>query len=121
MKLIDADKFMKTVLRCKKLNEACPLPKEVESDIDANNYETGQRETFELIIKLLEKQPTAYDVDKVVEQLERIKTDNSCGDCKYKDKCDELQEFYNPSDDVDLCGLTIKHIAIETVKAGGGA
>lgn len=57
------------------------------------------------------------DEDALIKQLEHIKTDNSCSDCKYKDKCNELQDFYNPSDDVDLCGLTIKYIAIEIVKA----
>ena len=65
--------------------------------------------------------PTVYDVDKVIGQLKNIKTDNSCRNCIYKEKCDELQEFYNPDDSVDLCGLTIKELAIEIVRYGGVA
>ena len=69
MRLIDADEFMKTVLRIKRLNEERQL-----SDIDLenekiNNYETGQRETFDLITENLDAQPTAYDPNKVVKQL----------------------------------------------------
>ena len=82
-----------------------------------NSIENGM--TLTGIQQCVDEEPTAYDVDKVVEQLENIKTDNSCKDCKYRDKCDELQNFYNPDDNVDLCGLTIKHLAIEIVKAGG--
>lgn len=73
MRLIDADEFMRIVLRCEKLNRECPLSKEKKKDKNINNYETGQRETFELIIENLEKQPTAYKADKVVEQLETNK------------------------------------------------
>lgn len=74
MRLIDADEFMKTVLRIKRLNEECQL-----SDIDLenekiNNYETGHRETFDLITENLDAQPTAYDPNKVVEQLEDLKS-----------------------------------------------
>lgn len=75
--------------------------------------------TVESAFEMIKAQPTAYDVDKVVEQLKNLKTDNSCKDCTYKDKCDELQEFYNPNDSVDLCGLTIKELAIEIVKSCG--
>lgn len=69
--------------------------------------------------RAIDEQPTAYDVDKVVGQLGKIKTDNSCKDCAYKEKCDELQEYYNPSDEVDLCALVTKELSIEIVKSGG--
>lgn len=72
-------------------------------------------------LRLIESQPTAYDADEVIGQLKDIKTDNSCRNCTYKEKCDELQEFYNPDDSVDLCVLTIKELAIEIVKSGGVA
>lgn len=67
----------------------------------------------------IEEQPIAYDVDKVVERLKQIKTDNSCKNCTYREKCDELQEFYNPSDEVDLCALVTKELSIQIVKSGG--
>ena len=70
MRLIDADEFMKTVLRMKRLNEVCPLSDIYLENEKINNYETGQRETFDLITEHLDAQPTAYDPDKVVEQLE---------------------------------------------------
>lgn len=91
MRLIDADEFMKTVLRMKRLNEECPL-----SDIDLenekiNNYETGQRETFDLITKHLDAQTTAYDPDKVVNQLEeRTAFLNGC--TKYDNETAEQQK-----------------------------
>lgn len=101
MRLIDADAFMKTVLRMKRLNEECPL-----SDIDLenekiNNYETGQRETFDLITKHLDAQPTAYDPDKVVEQLENLKTINV--DIGFETTVSTLR----------------KDVVMEIVKAGG--
>lgn len=69
MRVIDADKFMHIILKCKKLNTECSLPKELLNDKDVNNYETGQIETFDLIIELLEKHSTSYDMDRVLEQL----------------------------------------------------
>lgn len=63
--------------------------------------------------------PTAYDVDKVVGRLKQIETDNSCKNCTYREKCDELQEFYNPSVEVDLCALVAKELSIEIVKSCG--
>ena len=74
MRLIDADEFMKTVLRMKRLNEVCPLSDIYLENEKINNYETGQRETFDLITEHLDAQPTAYDLDKVVEQLEELKS-----------------------------------------------
>ena len=74
MRLIDADEFMKTVLRMKRLNEVCPLSDIYLENEKINNYETGQRETFDLITEHLDAQPTAYDPDKVVEQLEELKS-----------------------------------------------
>ena len=69
MRLIDADEFMKTVLRMKRLNEVCPLSDIYLENEKINNYETGQRETFDLITEHLYAQPTAYDPDQVLEQL----------------------------------------------------
>ena len=64
MRLIDADELMDVILRSKKINSECTLE---ENAVDT--YDNGQQETFELVIKMVEKQPTAYDPDKVVEQI----------------------------------------------------
>ena len=66
MRLIDADAFMNKILWSKRINSECPLEENA-----LNTYDNGQEETFELIIKMLEEQPTAYSVDKVVEELEK--------------------------------------------------
>ena len=116
MWLIDANEFMKTVLRMKRLNEECPL-----SDIDLenekiNNYETGQRETFDLITEHLDAQPTAYDPDKVVEQLEeRTAFLNGC--TKYDNETAEQQKK-----SYDMMMYEVKDLVddlLEIVKEGG--
>ena len=104
MRLIDADEFMKTVLRIKRLNEECPLSDIYLENEKINNYETGQRETFDLITENLDAQPTAYDPNKVLDQLwdasfERFGCDTGMGG-----------ELVVNMDD-----------AIEIVKAGGNA
>ena len=48
---------------------------------------------------------TAYDPDKVVEQLEEIRVKKTCN----KEKCDEKE----------LCRICVVDDAIEIVKAGG--
>ena len=101
MRLIDADEFMKTVLRMKRLNEVCPLSDIYLENEKINNYETGQRETFDLITEHLDAQPTAYDPDKVVEQLESLSNA-------------EADYYYASSNDV-----IDRDDAIEIVKAGG--
>lgn len=73
MRLIDADKLIKYI-------------KSISSD---------QKE----FIDCVNEQPTAFDVDKVVEQLEDIKRkkyracqDVICEDCKYSEDCCEGDE-----------------------------
>ena len=117
MRLIDADEFMKTVLRMKRLNEVCPLSDIYLENEKINNYETGQRETFDLITEHLDAQPTAYDPEKVVEQLEERTA--FLKDCtKYGNKTAEQQSksydtmmMYEVKDLVDDL--------LEIVKAGG--
>ena len=57
------------------------------------------------IIDEVKEQPTAYDVDKVVEQLEEIRVKKTCN----KEKCDTKE----------LCRICVVDDAIEIVKAGG--
>lgn len=68
------------------------------------------------ILEKIDEQPTAFDVDKVVEQLEDIKRkkyracqDVICEDCKYSEDCCECDE----SDKLAL------DMAVEIVKGGG--
>lgn len=70
MRLIDADALMEKFLKMQRTNKEIPLLEEDLNNPEVNNYENGQQETFELIIEHLEKTETAYDVEKVVEQLE---------------------------------------------------
>ena len=53
MRLIDADAFAESLINCKGLG----------------------RKSFELVLKELNEQPTAYDKEKVVEQLEEMSDD----------------------------------------------
>ena len=53
----------------KRINKESPL---LDDDPEINNYDVGQEETFDLIIRKLSEQQTAYDVEKVVEQLEEL-------------------------------------------------
>ena len=62
------------------------------------------REIIINIIPTLENQPTAYDVDKVVEELERIRAKETCN----KEKCDTKE----------ICRICVVDDAIEIVKHG---
>ena len=57
------------------------------------------------LIDRIESQPTAYDVDKVVEKLEEIRVKKTCN----KEKCDTKE----------LCRICVVDDAIEIVKGGG--
>lgn len=65
---------------------------------------------------VIDEQPTAFDVDKVVEQIESIKekeyracTDEQCGFCDY----------FNDCWDGEMCDKLALDKAIEIVKGGG--
>lgn len=90
MRLIDADKLIKYI-------------KSISSD---------QKEFIDCVNEL----PTAFDVDKVVEQLEDIKRkkyracqDVICEDCKYSEDCCD-------GDESDKLALDM---AVKIVKGGG--
>lgn len=74
MRLIDADDFF---LEMENSTDLC-----AEMEIDG----------LKALKKYLDMQPTAYDVDKVVEQLDDLKDQNVCRNiscllCKYTGKC----------------------------------
>lgn len=65
---------------------------------------------------VIDEQPTAFDVDKVVERIESIKeneqgacTDEQCGYCNY----------FNDCWDGEMCDKLALDKAIEIVKGGG--
>lgn len=76
------------------------------------------------IREVIDAQPTAYDIDKVVEQLNNLDVGTLfCSQCKYVKECetiaDEMMEKYELNDRVDLCAMVMKTKAIEIVKKGG--
>ena len=59
----------------------------------------------QVLIDRIKAQPTAYDVDKVVEKLKEIRVKKTCN----KEKCDTKE----------LCRICVVDDAIEIVKGGG--
>lgn len=56
-------------------------------------------------------------LEDIVEQLEGLTVGTVlCDKCEYREKCDDIQEKYNPDDDTDLCTMVAKSLAIEIVK-----
>lgn len=97
MRLIDAD----VLLEQYNLNEATKYGNK-NAKQQAHSYSTMM--LYE-IADMIEDAPTAYDVDKVVEQLEEIRVKKTCN----KEKCDEKE----------LCRICVVDDAIEIVKGGG--
>jgi hypothetical protein len=63
------------------------------------------------ILEKIDEQPTAFDVDKVVEQIENIRANFDCKLCKYND-----DENTICSED---CSDALIDILLEIVKGGG--
>lgn len=77
MRLIDADEFREQAIGAALKNGTC-----------------GAAEKANALVRLIDAQPTAYDVDKVAEQLEKCaaimtsRVSNDCfkeGSCQYED------------------------------------
>ena len=86
MRLIDADTLIKDLSYLYTKNH---IPVDMRA-----------KETLSTIME----QPTAYDVDKVVEELERIRAKKTCN----KEKCDTKE----------ICRICVVDDAIEIVKEG---
>lgn len=104
MRLIDADLLKENI--SKRLKPSKPDETEMIEVTDA----------LVSIMMEIDEQPTAFDLDKVVEQLEDIKRkkyracqDVICEDCKYSEDCCD-------GDESDKLAL---EKAIEIVKSGG--
>ena len=87
MRLIDADTLIKDLSYLYTKNH---IPVDMRA-----------KETLSTIME----QPTAYDVNKVVEQLKRIRAKKTCN----KEKCDTKE----------ICRICVVDDAIEIVKRGG--
>ena len=87
MRLIDADDFFN------RMNNDTDLCAEMEF------------EGLKALKKYLDLQPTAYDIDKIVEELEKIRAKETCN----KEKCDTKE----------ICRICVVDDAIEIVKQGG--
>lgn len=89
MRLIDADKIINSL---------------GSSDVDL--YISG----------LIDEQPTAFDVDKVIRQIKDVKEkkDGACIDVQ----C-ELCDYYNDCGEIDMSYKLALDKAIEIVKGGG--
>lgn len=105
MRLIDADLLRENI--SKRLKSFNP---------DGTEIEVADALALVSTMMEIDKQPTAFDVDKVVEQLEDIKRkkyracqDVICEDCKYSEDCCD-------GDESDKLAL---ERAIEIVKSGG--
>lgn len=64
------------------------------------------------VVNMLREQPTAFDVDNVVSDLEQLKLDGACEYCGY---CECLNECW----DGDMSEEHAINMAIEIVKRGG--
>ena len=90
MRLIDADKLLKETRR--------------DRDYARKNGFLDMYYERQVLIDRIESQPTAYDMDKVIEQLEEIRVKKTCN----KEKCDTKE----------LCRICVVDDAIEIVKGG---
>lgn len=91
MRLIDADDLIESFRKC------------YTGHLGMENSDSMM--TFKSICKIINKQTTTYDQDKVVEQLEEIRVKKTCN----KEKCDEKE----------LCRICVVDDAIEIVKQVG--
>ena len=93
MRLIDADEFQKQIAGMAILN----------------NYPPNKANA---LCELVDNQPTAFDVENVVSNLEQLKLDGACEYCGY---CECLNECW----DGDMSEEHAINMAIEIVKRGG--
>lgn len=104
MRLIDADKLV-LHLNDYALQEA-PF---------GRNDGKNQKEIYDTIqecMKAVEEQPTAFEVENVVSNLEQLKLDGACEYCEY---CECLNECW----DGDMSEEHAINMAIKIVKRGG--
>ena len=95
MRLIDADKLIE------KLRDF----KEWENDDGRPIHTMSEIQRIDRCINFAQAEPTAFDADKVAEELKRIRAKKTCN----KEKCDTKE----------ICRICVVDDAIEIVKQGG--
>ena len=99
MRLIDADELLS------KLNEAYKKANAEYHRRALNGFWCGTCSALQEAIREVKEQPTTFDIDKVVEELKRIRAKKTCN----KEKCDTKE----------ICRICVVDDAIEIVKQGG--
>ena len=100
MRLIDADQLIMD------LNDyALQESPNDNMDDEEKDFQSQIYAAIMFCIDFVEQTKTAYDVDKVVEELERIRAKKTCN----KEKCDTKE----------ICRICVVDDAIEIVKQGG--
>ena len=99
-RLIDADLLKENIIKCLKPLE----PEEEMIDSDVALLST---------IMEIDKQPTAFDVDKVMEQIEHRRSNFDCKLCKYN-FCDDEKTICSED-----CSDALIDDLIKIVKEGG--
>ena len=86
-----------------------PVEEVLGEDVDLDDFAMLVQDAIQsykkMVIDTIKEQPTAYDIDKVVEELERIRAKETCN----KEKCDTKE----------ICRICVVDDAIEIVKHGG--
>lgn len=88
MRLIDADNLIEAMKK---------IETEYENEMACPSWWSA--------LVAISEQPTAYDIDKVAEELKRIREKKTCN----KEKCDTKE----------ICRICVVDDAIEIVKRGG--
>ena len=65
----------------------------------------NQKSAYMIALRLLDNEPTSYDIDRIIMELERIRVKETCN----KEKCDTKE----------ICRICVVDDAIEIVKQGG--
>ena len=86
-----------------------PVEEVLGEDVDLDDFAMLIQDAIQsykkMVIDTIKNQPTAYDIDKVVEQFEEIRVKKTCN----KEKCDTKE----------ICRICVVDDAIEIVKQGG--
>ena len=86
-----------------------PVEEVLGEDVDLDDFAMLMQDAIQaykkMVIDFIKNQPTAYSVDKVVKELERIRAKETCN----KEKCDTKE----------ICRICVVDDAIEIVKHGG--
>ena len=100
----------------------------IDADVLQEHFEKVKKESASLVDlahiigfqSVIDAQPTAYDVDKVVEEIENINTTWNCRECIHLETCDKIQmEKGSGGEHIDLCAEVVKVLSSEIVRKGG--